>query len=95
MLLLYLLDYMRGKKYRFQVIKLVKNSISDEGMKILLSYLINDNTTQVINLTSNQLTSKSLELILLFASKNNMLRTMYLSNNKISSFQVKTKRNEL
>lgn len=51
----------------FQVIKLVKNVITDEGMRNLLSYLIKDNTTQVINLTSNQLTPKTLDLILLFA----------------------------
>jgi Ran GTPase-activating protein (RanGAP) involved in mRNA processing and transport len=59
-LLVYLLDYMRTKKYNFQVIKLVKNSITDEGMRALMSYLINDNTTQVLNLTSNQLTARSL-----------------------------------
>lgn len=67
MLLLYILDYIRGKRYMFQVIKLVKNVITDEGMRNLLSYLIKDNTTQVINLTSNQLTAKTLDLILLFA----------------------------
>lgn len=94
-LLLYILDYMRVKKYRFQIIKLVKNYITDEGFKMLLSLLVNDNTTQVLNLTSNQLTSLSLQLILMFANRNNILRTIYLTNNKISSFQLKSKKADL
>lgn len=93
MLLLYILDYIRGKRYLFQVIKLVKNGITDEGMRILLSYLIKDNTTQVLNLTSNHLTQKTLDLMLLFAEKNNILRTVYLRNNKISSYQLKNRNN--
>jgi len=91
-LLLYVIDYLRTKKYFFQVIKLVKNLISDEGLKILLSYLISDNCTQVLNFTSNHLTVRSIELILLFAAKNNILRTIYLSNNKISSLQIKARK---
>lgn len=94
-LLLYVLDYLRMKKYRFQIIKLVKNVITDEGLKLLLSALVNDNTTQVLNLTSNQLTSRSLELILLFARQNNILRTIYLTNNKVSPFHLKAKKNDL
>ncbi len=90
-----MLDYLRGKKYVFQVIKLVKNMITDEGMRILLSYLINDNTTQVLNLTSNQLTPKTLGYIILFSAKNNILRTLYLSNNKISPFQLKSRKADL
>lgn len=66
-LLLYLLDYLRVKKYRFQVIKLVKNVITDEGFKMLLGYLVADTTTQLLNMTSNHLTMRSLELIVLFA----------------------------
>ena len=91
-LLTYALDYLRIKKYQFQVIKLVKNMITDEGLKTLLSFLINDNSTQLLNLTSNQLTAKSLEIILLFATKNHFLKTFNLSNNKLSSAQVKAKR---
>ena len=35
----YLLDHMRKKQYRFQIIKMVKNNLTDEGVRILLSYL--------------------------------------------------------
>lgn len=66
-LLLYLLDYLRAKKHRFQVIKLVKNVITDEGFRTLLCYLVGDTTTQLLNMTSNHLTPKSLDLITLFA----------------------------
>jgi hypothetical protein len=45
LVLFHVLDYMRKKKYLFQGIKLVKNSITDEGMRVLLSYLANDRTT--------------------------------------------------
>lgn len=65
--MLYLLDYLRVKKYRFQVVKLVKNVITDEGFKMLLGYLVADTTTQLLNMTSNHLTMRSLELIVLFA----------------------------
>lgn len=64
-------------------------------MRILLSYLISDNTTQVLNLTSNQLTPKTLGYIILFSAKNNILRTLYLSNNKISPFQLKSRKADL
>ena len=63
----YLLDHMRKKQYRFQIIKMVKNNLTDEGVRILLSYLSTDRTTQVLNLTSNQLTQRSLDWIIHFA----------------------------
>ena len=53
------------------MIKLVKNQITDEGAKILLSYLSTDTYTKVLNLTSNQLTQKSLQLLLAFINTNN------------------------
>ena len=76
------------------MIKIVKNLLTDEGLRILLSYLVNDNCTQVLNLTSNQLTVRSLDIILVFAVKNNILRTIYLSNNKISSLHVKSRKEQ-
>jgi hypothetical protein len=48
------------------MMKLVKNFITDEGFRVLLSYLISDDSTQVLNLTSNQLNGKSLDTILQF-----------------------------
>ena len=90
-LLTYTLDYLRIKKYQFQVIKLVKNLITDDGFRILLSFLINNNSTQILNLTSNGLTAKSLDIIILFAGRNKMLKTFNISNNKISSAQFKAK----
>ena len=90
----YLLDHIRKKHYAFQIIKLVKNNISDEGLRSLLSYLSSDRTTQVLNLTSNHLTQHSLDWIICFAEVNEILRTFYLSNNKISSFHLKTKKKE-
>jgi hypothetical protein len=94
-LLLYLLDYLRIKKHRFQVIKLVKNLITDEGFKTLLSFLVADTTTQLLNMTSNHLTAKSLDLITVFAERNNSLKAIYLGGNKISAIHLKSKRNEL
>ena len=95
-LLLYLLDYLRVKKHRFQVIKLVKNLITDEGFKTLLGFLVGDSTTQLLNMTSNHLTTRSLELLVLFAEKNSSsLKTIYLGGNKISSVHLKAKRSEL
>ena len=44
------------------MMKLVKNGISDEGMRILLSYLTNDDFTKVLNMTGNQ-KEKSLVVI--------------------------------
>ena len=94
-LLVYLVDYLRRKKLDFQVMKWVKNSISDEGFKVLLSFLVANRTTEVLNVTNNQLTARSLDLIVLFAAKNNLLRTFYLSNNsKVSGFQLKARKGE-
>lgn len=59
-ILIYALDYLRMKKYRFQVIKLVKNVITDEGFKTILGYLLLDTSTQLLNMTSNHLTPRSL-----------------------------------
>lgn len=56
----YICDYLKLKKLKFSMIKLVKNALTDEGLSILLGYLQNDDQTQVLNLTSNQLTSKCL-----------------------------------
>jgi hypothetical protein len=63
-ILAHVCEYLRSKKMNFQMIKLVKNLISDEGMGLLLGYLLNNEVTQVLNLTSNQLTSKCLDGIL-------------------------------
>lgn len=77
------------------MIKLTKNLITDEGMRIVLSYLVNDTTTQVLNLTSNQLTIRSLDYILLFAARNGVLKSLYLSNNnKISQVHLKSRKEE-
>ena len=48
------------------MMKLVKNGISDEGMRILLSYLTNDDFTKVLNMTGNHLTQKSLDMLVSF-----------------------------
>jgi Ran GTPase-activating protein (RanGAP) involved in mRNA processing and transport len=45
------------------MIKLVKNNITDEGLRILLSYLSTDTYTKVLNMTNNHLTQKSLAYI--------------------------------
>jgi hypothetical protein len=71
------------------MIKLVKNQITDEGLRILLSYLITDTYTKVLNLTSNQLTAKSLPLLQLFVNGNNICKTIYISNNKVNIMQLK------
>jgi hypothetical protein len=94
-LLLYLLDYMRMKKHRFQVIKLVKNVMTDEGFKTLLGFLVTDTTTQLLNMTSNHLTVKSLDLLTIFAERNNTLKTIYLGGNKINAIHLKAKKGEL
>ena len=95
-LLTYVIDYISRRKYVFQVIKLVKNSITDEGMRLLLGYLSGDKTTEVLNMTNNQLTPKTLDMVIAFANRNNILKTLYLSNNtKISGFQLKSRRGEL
>lgn len=80
------------KKYRFQVIKLVKNVITDEGFKTILGYLLMDTSTQLLNMTSNQLTPRCLELLLIFADKNTTLKTLYIGGNKISSSQLRAKK---
>lgn len=75
------------------MIKLVKNSITDEGLKILLCYLVDDNFTKVLNMTGNHLTNKCLDYITKFISKNNILKSIYLANNKISPMQLKKRKN--
>lgn len=77
------------------MLKLVKNNITDEGFRILLSYLINDTYTKVLNVTSNHLTQKSLTYILALIGHNNILKTIYISNNKINSMQLKRVQKEL
>ena len=94
LLLLYVLEYLRNKKYRFSVIKLVKNAITDEGGRLLLSHLAEDDSTQILNLTSNQLTARILDLIIFFCGRNSSLRTFYLTHNKIPSMQVKNRRQD-
>ena len=63
-LLTHVCEYLRSKKIKFQMVKLVKNMITDEGIGFLLGYFLNDDVTQVLNLTSNQLTSKCLDAVL-------------------------------
>ena len=82
-------EYLRAKKLKYSMIKLVKNGISDEGLKILLSYLSIDDFTKMLNLTSNQLTNRSLKLIEEFVGCNHILKTIYVSNNKITPIQLK------
>lgn len=77
------------------MIKLVKNTLTDEGLSILLGYLVNDDRIQVLNLTSNLLSAKALDLFMEVAAKNNFLKTIYLSHNKISSMNVKQKAKQL
>jgi hypothetical protein len=77
------------------MIKLVKNNLTDEGFKILLSYLTLDTYTKVLNVTGNQLTQKSLNSILAFITQNNILKTIYISHNKINQIQVKKIQNLL
>ncbi len=64
MLLWYITEYIRTKKYKFSMIKMVKNNISDEGFRMLLSYLTKDSYTKVLNMTSNQITAKGLLMLL-------------------------------
>lgn len=74
------------------MMKLVKNSISDEGFRILLSYLMNDDFTKVLNMTANHLTNKSINYITTLVTHNNILKTIYLTHNKISPMQIKKKK---
>jgi Ran GTPase-activating protein (RanGAP) involved in mRNA processing and transport len=98
-LLIHVCEYLRGKissssngTFCFDMLKFVKNAITDEGLSALLGYLIEtDSETQVLNLTSNLLTPKCLSLIEELGHKNRFLKTVYLSHNKISAFQLKTK----
>lgn len=82
-------EYLQTKKLRFSMIKLVKNAITDEGFKVLLSYLSTDTYTKVLNLTSNQITHKSFPHILHFITLNNICKMIYLSNNKVSQMYLK------
>ena len=78
------------KKLKFSMIKLVKNNITDEGLRILLSYLSTDTYTKVLNMTNNHLTQKSLAYIVQFVTNyNNILKTVYVSNNKINMMQIR------
>lgn len=63
--------------------------ITDEGFKVLLSYLSTDTYTKVLNLTSNQITQKCFPWIVHFIGLNNICKMIYLSNNKISQTQLK------
>jgi|LakMenEpi03Aug12_release.lakeMendotaPanAssembly.Ray.scaffolds.fasta_scaffold625596_1 hypothetical protein len=77
------------------MLKFVKNNLTDEGFKTLLSYLSTDTYTKVLNVTNNQLTNKSLNYILTFITQNSILKTIYVSNNKINQIQVKKIQNIL
>jgi len=92
-LIVYIVEYLKSKKMKFSMIKLVKNNLTDEGLSVLLGYLANDDTTQVLNLTSNQLTPKSLDLFIEVGMKNSFLKTIYLSHNKVASLAVKQRAN--
>ena len=94
-LIVYICEYLKTKRLKYSMIKLVKNNLTDEGLSILFGHLINDDRTQVLNLTSNQLTHKSLDLIIDLANKNNFLKTIYLSHNKVSSFNMKPKSKDI
>jgi hypothetical protein len=90
-LIMYICEYLKVKRLKFVMIKLVKNNLTDDGLSMLLGHLQNDDTTQVLNLTSNQLTAKSLDLLIELGNKNSFLKTIYLSHNKMSSISVKQK----
>ena len=89
---MHLCEYLRKKKLKYSMMKLVKNGITDEGMRILLSYLVTDNYTKVLNLTGNQVTQKSLDMLGTFVEQNQILKSIYLSNNKINGFQLKSRK---
>ena len=82
-------EYLQIKKHKYSMIKLVKNGLTDEGLRILLSYLTTDDFTKVLNVTNNHLTNRSLKLIEQFILTNNILKTFYVSNNKMTPIQVK------
>ena len=91
-IMMHLCEYLRKKKLKYSMMKLVKNGITDEGMRILLSYLLTDNFTKVLNLTGNHVTQKSLDMLSTFVEHNQILKSIYLSNNKINSFQLKSRK---
>lgn len=93
-LLPYLLEYLHKSQSRHQSLKLVRNNLTDEGMRVLLGYLVSDDCTQELNLTNNQLTGRSLEWIAIFAKRNSILKTFYLTNNKVSARELKEWREE-
>ena len=90
-LIVYVCDYLKSKRLKFVMIKLVKNNLTDEGLSVLLGHLMIDDRIQVLNLTSNQLSAKSLDLFIEVGGKNNLLKTIYLSHNKLSASNVKQK----
>ena len=91
-LMVYICEHIRRKELKSSMMKLMKNGIKDEGMRILLSYLINYKYTKSSTCQKNQLTQKSLDLLKIFMQRNRVLKTIYLSNNKISAFQLKARR---
>ena len=86
---------MRFRKLQFSMMKLVKNSITDEGFRVLMSYLIKDNYTKVLNMTANQISAKGLLMLIQIAESNKILKTVYLTNNKVSPFHLKSKKAQL
>ncbi len=86
-LLLYVLDFIRRKKYIFKEINFSNNLITDEGMKILLNFLNDYPTTVILNLKSNCLTVESLKNLLYFDKLQSVRRKVFLRNNKIKVYE--------
>lgn len=88
-LIKHICEYLRIHKLKYSMIKLVKNGLTDEGLRLLLSYLALDDFVKVLNVTNNHLTNKSLKVIEEFINSNSILKTFYVSNNKITPIQLK------
>ncbi len=70
--------------HKIGILKLAKNKISDNGLRVLVKSIDAQSSIHTLNLTSNLCTNESMA-ILYHHMKNCSLKNIYLNHNKISA----------
>lgn len=74
------------------VIKLGKNEITDEGLRMLLKAFLKYPYIYSLNLISNRLTEDCLDDIMKFRIRNKTLTNFYLAGNQIRGSHIRHKK---
>lgn len=88
------LEQFDWKHGNIEIVKLVKVSLTDEQLNVLLNFMVKS-TVKALVLSGNNLTDVSLDALLNFVTLNNALKNVYLPKNYVNILKSKPKINLL